>query len=98
MPGDPGEDIGKPRLRIDIIEPAGLNEGVEDGSALSAPIRAAEQPCLAAERHGSKDMGLDPPVERRQHGGGCANLIGERRETQRHAFSGEALGVSRHRF
>jgi hypothetical protein len=56
--GDAGEDIGEPSLRIDIVELHGLDQGVDDGSALTAAIRAAEQPCLAAERDtAQRDLG-----------------------------------------
>ena len=50
MIGDAGEDIGKPCLRIDIVELGGLDERVDDSSTLPAAVGAAEQPCLAAER------------------------------------------------
>jgi len=48
--GDAGEDICEPCLRIDIVELRGLDQGVDDGSALPAAIRAAEQPSLVTER------------------------------------------------
>jgi hypothetical protein len=43
-------DIGEPPLRIDIVEPGGLDQRGDDDHALVAAIRAAQQPCLAAER------------------------------------------------
>lgn len=51
MVGDEGEDVVEPSLRIDISEPGGLDEGVEDDGALTAAIGAAEQPSLAAKGH-----------------------------------------------
>lgn len=50
MIGDANEDIGKPGLRIDVVELGGLDQGVDDGGALAAAVGATEQPCLAAER------------------------------------------------
>lgn len=44
MFGNAGENIGKPGLGIDVVEPRGLDEGVKDGGALTAAIRPAEQP------------------------------------------------------
>lgn len=45
MIGDAGEDIGEPGLRIDIAQPGGLDEGVEDGGALTASVGAADPLC-----------------------------------------------------
>jgi hypothetical protein len=39
MIGQSGEDIGEPSLRIDVIEFASLNEGVDRGGTMSAFIR-----------------------------------------------------------
>ena len=50
MIGDACEDIGEPSLRIDIVELRGLDQGIDDGGALAAAIRATEQPRLATER------------------------------------------------
>ena len=38
MIGDASEDIGEPSLRIDIVELGGLDQGVDDGGALTAAI------------------------------------------------------------
>ncbi len=35
---DAAQDIGQPCLRIDIIEPAGLDQRIDDGGTLSAAI------------------------------------------------------------
>jgi len=51
---DAGEDIGEPCLRVDIVELGGLDQRVDDGGALTATIRAAEQPSLAAEWDAAK--------------------------------------------
>ena len=48
---DAREGIGQPSLRIDVVEPGGLDQRVEHGGALSAAIGAAEQPCLAPKGH-----------------------------------------------
>src|SRR5260221_310848 len=47
---DAREHVGKPRLRIDIVEARGLDQRVHHGGALAAAIGAGEQPRLAAER------------------------------------------------
>lgn len=54
MLGDASEDIGEPGLRVDIVEPRGLNECVEDRGTLAAAIGTTEQPGLAAERDAAK--------------------------------------------
>lgn len=51
MAGDAGEDVGEPGLRVDIVEAGGLDQGVEDGGALTAAVRTAKQPCLPPERY-----------------------------------------------
>ena len=51
---DAGEHIGKPSLGVDIVEPGGLDQGVDDGGTLPATVGAAEQPRLAAERDAAK--------------------------------------------
>ena len=48
------EHIGEPGLRIDIVQPRGLDQRVEDGGALTAAIGSAEQPGLATERHAAQ--------------------------------------------
>lgn len=52
--GDARKHVGEPSLRVDGVESGGLDERVEDGGALAAPVRAAEQPRLAAERHAAQ--------------------------------------------
>ena len=49
---------------------------------------------VAVQSLGGQDMGLDQPVERHQREGGGADLVGERRDAERHAFAGEALGLA----
>ncbi len=41
MVGDARENVGQPGLRIDIVEPGGLNQRVEEGSTFTPAIRAA---------------------------------------------------------
>jgi hypothetical protein len=43
---------------------------------------------------GGEDVGFDQPVERHQREGGRADLIGQGRKAQRHAFASEALGLA----
>jgi hypothetical protein len=54
MIGDAREDIGEPSLRVDVVEPGGLDRRVDEGGTLPAVVGAAEQPCLAAKRNASK--------------------------------------------
>jgi len=42
MIGDAREDVGQPGLRIDIIQPGGLDQGVKDCRALATAVRAAK--------------------------------------------------------
>ena len=44
-----GEHVGKPGLRIDIVELGGVNERQHRRGALAAAIGADEQPRLAAQ-------------------------------------------------
>jgi hypothetical protein len=37
-----GEDIGWPRVRIDVVDPGGVDERIDRGSAASAFIRPAK--------------------------------------------------------
>ena len=55
MTGDASQHIGEPCLRIDVIEAGGLDQGVEDGSKLTATIGSAKQPGLSAERHAAQN-------------------------------------------
>ena len=45
-----GEHVSEPSLRIDIVEPRGLDQRIRHGGAPAAAIGAGEQPGLAAER------------------------------------------------
>lgn len=49
MPGDASQDVCEPSLRIDVIHLGSDDQAVEDRRALTAAIRAAEQPRLAAQ-------------------------------------------------
>ena len=40
MIGDAGEDIGEPGLRVDVVQSRGLDQGVEDGGALTTAVFA----------------------------------------------------------
>ena len=53
MIGQPGEHIGKPGLRIDVVELGGGDQGVEGGGAAAAFVGAGEGPVLAADGDGS---------------------------------------------
>ncbi len=54
MLSNASEYIGEPSLRIDVVQPGSLDQGVEDGSPLAATIGAAEQPGLPAEWHAAQ--------------------------------------------
>jgi len=43
---------------------------------------------------GGQHIGLDPLVQRCQHRSDAADLVGQRRQAQRHAFSGVALSLT----
>ena len=44
MPGDAGQDVGQPGLRIDIVQFGGDDQAVDRRGALSAAIGTGEQP------------------------------------------------------
>ena len=44
MPGDAGQDIGQPGLRIDIVQFGGDDQAVDRRGALSPTIGTREQP------------------------------------------------------
>jgi len=46
---DTSEDVGKPGLRIDVIELGARDQRCHEGGAISAAIGAGEEPCLSAE-------------------------------------------------
>jgi hypothetical protein len=48
--GKPGEHVGEPGARIDIVELGGLDQRVDGGGAPSAVIRSRERPVAAADR------------------------------------------------
>lgn len=45
------EHIGEPRLRGHVVQPGGLEQGVDDSGSLPAAIGAAKQPRLPVEGH-----------------------------------------------
>lgn len=47
--GDPGEDIGEPRLRVEALQFRRADQGLHHGGALAAVPGAAEPPRLAPE-------------------------------------------------
>jgi hypothetical protein len=47
--GNPGEHIGEPSLRIDIIELGSLDQRVHDRGAFAATLGAGEEPGFAAQ-------------------------------------------------
>ncbi len=49
MVGDPGQDIGEPGARMDVVEPGRDDERIHGRGALATAIRPREQPGFAAE-------------------------------------------------
>jgi hypothetical protein len=45
--GDAGENIGKPRFRIDVVKASRLNQRIHDRRTLATAVRAAERPILS---------------------------------------------------
>ena len=46
---DPAEHVGKPSLRIDVVQLGGLDQREHRGGPFPAPIGAGEQPRAAAD-------------------------------------------------
>jgi hypothetical protein len=49
MPGDAGQDVSQPGLRIDIVQFGGDDQAVDRRCSLSAAIGTGEQPRFSAE-------------------------------------------------
>ena len=49
---DAPEDIGEPRLRVDVVELGGADQGVHRRGALAASVGAAEQPGFSSQGQG----------------------------------------------
>jgi hypothetical protein len=45
-----GKDIGKPGLRIDLVQFAGFDQDIDRGRALPATVRAGEGPVAPTNR------------------------------------------------
>ena len=54
MVGEPGEDIGQPRVRIDVVETTGLNEGIDGNRPTPSFIGSREGPIAAPDRHAAQ--------------------------------------------
>ena len=54
--GDPGEHVGKPGLRVDVVELSRHDQGGHDGSTLGTTIGAGEQPGFAAQSKAAKAL------------------------------------------
>src|ERR1700734_1775403 len=48
-----GEDIGEPGVRIDVIDPGGVDQGIDRSSAATTFIRACEGPVMATDSNWS---------------------------------------------
>ena len=49
---------------------------------------------ITVQSFGGKDVRLDPPQQRCQHGNACAHLVGQGRQAERHSLSGVAFGLA----
>ena len=49
MVGQPGEDVGEPGLRVDVVELGGFDEGVDGGGALATVVGTGEGPVATAD-------------------------------------------------
>ena len=54
MIGQSGEDAGEPGLRVDIVEFAGLDQGMDGGGAAASGVGAGELPVLAPDGHAAQ--------------------------------------------
>ena len=54
MIGQSGEDVGEPCLRVDIVELACFDQGVDGGGAASSGIGAGEHPVLPPDGHAAQ--------------------------------------------
>jgi hypothetical protein len=48
-----GEDIGEPGVRIDVVDPGGVDQGIDRSSAATTFIRACEGPVMATDSNWS---------------------------------------------
>src|ERR1700691_1156194 len=48
--GDPGENVGEPRVGIDVVELGGLDQRVHNGGSFGPALRTGEQPRFSALR------------------------------------------------
>ena len=85
MVGDAGEHVGEPGLRVDIVEPSGLDQRVQDGGSVTTAVGAAEQPGFAAKRHTAQGT-LGCIV--RQTEPAVIEEAGERRPAAQHILAG----------
>jgi hypothetical protein len=66
--GDTGEDVGEPGLRVDVVQLACDNQGVQGCGALATPVGAGEEPGFAAKGYPAQGpfcgivRDADPPV------------------------------------
>ena len=51
MIGQPGQDVGKPSLRIDFVHLAGFDQGIDGGGTMAASVRTGKGPVSSSNRH-----------------------------------------------
>lgn len=90
---DPPEHVAEPGLRVDAVELGGLDQRVDRGRALAAPVRTAEGPVAASDRNTAQaTLGgivghADPSV---------LDEVGERGPALQHVVHGPGhVGVAR---
>ena len=47
----PGEHVGEPGLRIDVVHLAGFDQRIDSGGAMAAGVRTGEGPIASSDRH-----------------------------------------------
>jgi hypothetical protein len=52
--GQPGEDIGKPGLWVDVVHFGRDDEGIHGGRSLTAALGTREEPRLSAQGHAAQ--------------------------------------------
>jgi len=51
---DPAEHVAEPGFRVDVVELGWLDQRVDRGGPLAAPVRAAEGPVAAPDRNAAQ--------------------------------------------
>ena len=82
------------RRRGPAERPVVAHIGPEPGDVGLAPRQHRHRGIVAMQPLGCHDMGLQPLKQRHQHRCAGADLVGQRRQAERHALTGVALGLA----